>query len=116
MQPRRQFRWTTRIHVVQTFRDGITLLPFEVLGYRLGVQFASRNAEFTGSGFGQAEKIVGQRDRSFHTFSVTRVMLATLRIFEAVKIVAFTCVLVFLCDRNANGSEKLPVLFGTQRD
>src|ERR1039457_5268682 len=75
-----QFRRTTRIHLVQTFGDGIALLPFEVLRNRFSVQFASRNAEPAGSGFRQAEEIVRHRYSGLHGFSITRVILTRARL------------------------------------
>jgi hypothetical protein len=55
-----------RIHVVQAFRDRISILPFQKFRDRFRVQLTSRNAKAAGSCFGQAEKIVGHGDGSLH--------------------------------------------------
>jgi len=85
-----QLRGPARIHFVEPLGDRVGLPPAEELRNRRGVQLTSRDPKPAGSGFGVAEKIVGQRDCCFHTFSITQVIPERLRQSQSIERVDYS--------------------------
>ena len=74
VQSRIYVRWGPRVYVVESLRNRTAILSFQKFRDGFGVQFASRNVEAVGSGFGHVKKVVGHRDGGLHADSVTRVI------------------------------------------
>src|ERR1039458_7229306 len=74
MQGGVQLRRPVRVHLIETLRDDALMLSIQELRERRGVQPAARNLEAAGSRLRLQVKVVGQRDRSLHTLSITRVI------------------------------------------